>query len=631
MSLGAVIYLGGMLLVFAGQRLFAGDDSVQWIVTLLGVGALGVAIGLRLRTLRATGEACLRLGHRVALTFLLAGCGSLLIYLLTTGAVVEALGLEDEAERRWTGAFAALWPIVWLAGTLPMLVVDVAVQSSPVLIQPKRIRQALGHGVVAALGIALVFPVNYIAADHNERWDLAYAKTAAAGSATANIVASLEEPITVRVFQPPSSEVIDDLRGYFDALEGPNLLVEYLDQAAEPALARALKVRDNGVVAFTRGELELEEPEEDDADKGAEGEEPKPKAVTKTLKIGTELDKAKRKLKKLDEEVQKILIDMGQGERIAYLTTGHGEISTKSGETVDRKARGLKKLMEMMGFEVKTIGLGDGLAEEIPSDADLVVVLGPQQPFLPAEVDALEAHQDRGGAVLLALEPDAMTEGGEAATAEDDPLDALAARIGLRMGSGVLASERGIVPMKRNKEDRMNVVTDRFSSHESTQVLSKASGILFLLTPGAGYLEEVEEHGNKVTITVRSLASSWADQNGNLELDADAGESKEMRPLAAVSIGGNEQPWRAMVVADATAFTDLAMGNRGNQQFAYDALNWLIGAEALSGTLESEEDVKIQHTKEGQAAWFYLTVLGAPLLILGGGVLRLRTRRRGRA
>jgi hypothetical protein len=56
----------------------------------------------------------------------------------------------------------------------------------------------------------------------------------------------------------------------------------------------------------------------------------------------------------------------------------------------------------------------------------------------------------------------------------------------------------------------------------------------------------------------------------------------------------------------------------------------LVGTESLTGTTENEEDVKIEHTKGGQATWFYLTVLCVPLLVLGAGAVRIRLRRTGR-
>jgi hypothetical protein len=48
------------------------------------------------------------------------------------------------------------------------------------------------------------------------------------------------------------------------------------------------------------------------------------------------------------------------------------------------------------------------------------------------------------------------------------------------------------------------------------------------------------------------------------------------------------------------------------------------------GETKSEKDVPIEHTKGQDRAWFYSTVVGAPFLVLGGGLWGvLRRRRRG--
>jgi len=58
-----------------------------------------------------------------------------------------------------------------------------------------------------------------------------------------------------------------------------------------------------------------------------------------------------------------------------------------------------------------------------------------------------------------------------------------------------------------------------------------------------------------------------------------------------------------------------------------DATRWLVGEESFSGQVNNEEDVRIEHTKQQDLAWFYATIFGVPGLVLGAGVL---TRRRGR-
>lgn len=628
MSPSTLSYLAGMLALFVGQRILDGIDEWQIVATVAGALALLAAAGLRVQTLRSAKDPGLRLGHRVALLLLLVCVAAVMLYVGTTERFTAGLSLDDQGEERWLGITRSLWPVVWLLGTIPLLAVDHALTSSPVMVPARRVRETMVHGLVAAMGLCLVFPLNYVATKRNERWDLAYFKTPTPGTATQALVEALEEPVTVRIFMPPSSEVAQELRAYFAPLEGPKLQVEILDQAANPRLAKALAVRDNGTVAMTQGDVSLLMDQAPELDAPEPEEDAGPKPVTKRLRVDPELDKAKRTLKKLDAEVGKMLIELGQGQRVAYFTMGHGELNwSQDKELLDASIRALRSRMQELGFAVKPLGLTEGLGEKVPDDASLVLVLGPRKPFFQAEVDALTTYLESGGSLLLAREPVPNLEG---VMLPKDPLDDLMVTLGVRMGEGVLASERNVVPLARNRLDAFNLVTNGFTSHPTTRQVSDRSEQLAVVTPATGHLEELPGQTNSVTFVMRSLAYSWADLDADTQFDADAGETKEARNLmAAVEGGAGATPWRAVVTADASMFADLGVGlSLGNQRLAEDTLHWLIGAEALAGTTESEEDVKIEHTKEGQQWWFYLTVLVVPLSVVLLGALRLRLRRR---
>jgi hypothetical protein len=62
-----------------------------------------------------------------------------------------------------------------------------------------------------------------------------------------------------------------------------------------------------------------------------------------------------------------------------------------------------------------------------------------------------------------------------------------------------------------------------------------------------------------------------------------------------------------------------------------DAISYLLGEEGLTGTTNSEEDVKIEHTKEGQSIWFVATSFLVPVGIFLGALVRIRLRRKGGA
>ena len=59
-------------------------------------------------------------------------------------------------------------------------------------------------------------------------------------------------------------------------------------------------------------------------------------------------------------------------------------------------------------------------------------------------------------------------------------------------------------------------------------------------------------------------------------------------------------------------------------------MRWLAGESSVQGLPNTEEDVKIEHTKQADLGWFYATIFGGPGLVLGAGVLvSRRSRARG--
>ena len=618
MSVGILIYLVSLALLYVAERLLDGYESLKIVLLVAGlVGVVG-AMALRVGAMKKTSDPGLRWAHRRMLDFFGVALLGIVLYF-----VVQVGLASDDPASRAAGVLTALWPVALLVASIVLVVLDHAIESSPVVLPRQQVARALWSALSVSFALALVFPVNYLGEKHNKRWDFSYFRTAEPGTATKAIIAELPEPIDVRIFQPTSSDVLPELENYFAQIDSPNLRVEVLDQAAVPVIARDLRIRDNGYIAFTAGPLV--NPKMSEEDKRRATKSPR----TETVKIGTDLDDARAKLKNLDQEIQKALLSFARGEIHAYVTVGHGELTWGGGESNPvRTMKGTKQILEYMKLEPKKLGLTEGLAEGVPEDADVVLVLGPDRGLIKEEVDALRDYVKRGGSLLLAIEPRELRVGAPQFQTEDT-LDPLLDDLGLSLGEGVLAATSMIVPTANNISDRLNVATDGFSSHPSTVVLSKNRGQLKLFTPGAGHLVEKKGAKPKRTVTVRSHGGSWADRNMNFELDRDQAESKTARPLVVAVEGEGDDGFRAIVVADATLFSDFPIRNPGNQQFVYDSLNWLTGQEALSGEVESEEDVRIQHTREGQAGWFYSTVLGVPLLFFAFGAIRLRIRRRG--
>lgn len=131
-----------------------------------------------------------------------------------------------------------------------------------------------------------------------------------------------------------------------------------------------------------------------------------------------------------------------------------------------------------------------------------------------------------------------------------------------------------------------------------------------------------------MVFTVMTLAETFRDLDGNFTFDPKTEKRKAWDVAAAITLprkGGDEG--RAVVVADSDAYTDLAIdASGGNRAFALDGVRWLLGEESL-GAPGGETDFPIQHTRGQEVAWFYVTVFGAPLAVLGAGFWVTRRRR----
>jgi hypothetical protein len=232
--------------------------------------------------------------------------------------------------------------------------------------------------------------------------------------------------------------------------------------------------------------------------------------------------------------------------------------------------------------------------------------------------------------------------------AQANGLVALARIVGIEFTPTVLANEKQHVRRRYNDSDRALLVTNRFSSHASVSTLSRNSARAAVAVFGAGSLERASGATEKVDFALKSVVGTFADTNKNYREDKDEKpgtfnlaaavtrprtgeplkkkpepEKKDDKKKKDPKADGDEM--RAFVLADADAITDVVLANVvANQVLFADAVRWLGGEESFSGEVNTEEDVRIEHTKQKDLVWFYATIFGAPALVLGAGLLLSR-------
>lgn len=650
----APAYIGGLVLLFLGERVIVTEDKLRMVVSALGIAFVLMTTVVRfLPQYQGTGD---RASIERLLGWLsLAGLLGVLVYFASTSFGLEHLGIADmEAKAR--GRAETLLFIAWVTliavSVLPMCFAEAAMypMRNATHIESRRVQAAAGSGFALALALAYCSLFVFAAGQTKAQADYSYFKTSEPGSSTRKMIESFSgDPLKITAFFPDVSDVRGEVAAYLTELTKgvPNVELSVVDRYLEPKLAKDLKVFSDGTIVFAKGDQQ------------------------KTLTVGSEMQTARPKLKKLDKDVQEQLYKLLRSRRVAYLTVGHGEMN---GATSEDKAKGrsadiFQEILRSQNYQIRSLGLGQGLGKEVPDDAEVVVVLGPTEPFASEELESLKRFAARGGHLLIALDADSVTNelpaagqtepaavapgGAPAPTVAEKGLDELAQVVGLDYSSALLANDTHHVRRRANNSDRSLLISNRFSSHASVSTLSRNATRAAILFARTGSLVAAPNTDFKVDMAVRAMGGTFTDVNQNYEYDKD--EKKDTYNLVAavskaIPAGAAPTPpasdaakkdgdkkdaapeakeMRAFVIADADSVSDLLMSNFGpNRLLLMDAIRWLGGEDSFAGEVNDEEDVRIEHSKQKDLVWFYSTIVGMPALVLGLGLTVARRARR---
>jgi len=223
------------------------------------------------------------------------------------------------------------------------------------------------------------------------------------------------------------------------------------------------------------------------------------------------------------------------------------------------------------------------------------MVLAPMVALRPAEWAAIERYLDRGGALMIALDPEA-----------DPGLGPLEGKLGVRFDPADLTDDTSFLPQRKTAADHRITITNQFSAHASTTSLSRAAskGLVVL---DAGALHDAPFTGKgdppAKTFTIRSMDTSFLDYNDNFVFDAGGAKPEKRQhwniaaafeaPRAAGKAG-----YRAIVFADVDLFVDVVVrAAAGNPMVTLlssslldDSVRWLGGEQVLSGELVGDDD-----------------------------------------
>jgi ABC-type uncharacterized transport system involved in gliding motility auxiliary subunit len=310
-------------------------------------------------------------------------------------------------------------------------------------------------------------------------------------------------------------------------------------------------------------------------------------------------------------------------KKVIYFVKGHGERDIDTRIEGNKGGDGFataKEALEAMNFEVKSLLLIN--EDKVPEDCAVLVVPGPQTPFLQPEVERVKNYLNGGGKLLLMVDPEpgwdgaSLVEGWGVEIHNDIVLDV--SGIGQLFGAGPQ------IPIATSYGD--HAITEDFRN-------------MITAYPWARSLEiDYQNKPAQVTATklVETSPRSWGETNIKNEKPVHYTEGKDFKgPLtlgvvlereaeadtAFSEISGKKKKTRVIVFGDSDFATNAFFHVQRNGDLFLSMVSWLAEEEDLVSIRPREpEDRRVNMTKAQSRFVLIFGVIIFPALILLTGV-----------
>lgn len=465
------------------------------------------------------------------------------------------------------------------------------------LLRRRGTRYGLNTAIALFLFLAVVVVVEALAIRHNIRVDLTEGRRHTLSDQTIKLLRSLEKDVNAVAFyqtEEPGKGAAQDLLDQY-AHYSSKFHYEFVDPDRHPALARRYGITTYGTVV-------LESTGKEEKVQGAD-EEKITNAVVKLLR---------------------------EEKRVLYFLTGHGEADL---ENTDRQGLSqVKQALTEVDYAVKPLLL---LREkEVPQDAAVLIIAGPQSDLLPTELHAIEAYVKRGGKLLVLLDP-----------FTGPALPTLLKKYGVVMGEDVIVDRLS----RAFGGDYLLPVITEYEPHPITKDFSLAAFLPFARTVDAA---QAPPPGVTVQVLGRTSVGSWAETDkaaldrGEASLDPEKDrkgpvpvgavatidvQSDVQRPKSEVPKTEETGDRKGRIVAYGTSgfVANSHLNLSGNRDLFLNSVSWLAEEEELIAIRPRQAKFTplVLTANQGWIA-FWATVIIPPFATVGTWVTVFFRRRR---
>jgi len=443
------------------------------------------------------------------------------------------------------GAVSGNWgilPFALMLGGIVIVLAWLAIQSNEIRnIWSDRSTQDNTNAAIATLAVLIiVILINLLASRYNTTFDLTENQLFTLSAQTEEVVEGLQEPVEVYLFDPLPNPLDRELLENYEELNPDNFAYRYVDPQAEPGVAQQFGVRQFGEVYVERGEQ---------------------RQLVQIVSPETRLTEPQ-----LTNALAQTLSDR---QTKVYFVQGHGERLLEAGQG------GLSQALQNLQDEsliVEPLNLANN--PEIPEDADVVVLAGPQRSLLDEEEAALESYMEGQSGLLLLLDP------------LNEP------ELGDFLGNwGVEVSDRVLFEPAAGNDGIITFIT-QYGQHPITQELQ--NGISFYPLARPIQLTEVPEvEATPLLITAAETQAREIGDDGTLLPPGDDDPAGNFVLGAALSrpVEAEETPENAdapppearmVVIGNSSFITDGIINQQLNRDVFLNTINWLSQDESVN-------------------------------------------------
>ena len=307
----------------------------------------------------------------------------------------------------------------------------------------------------------------------------------------------------------------------------------------------------------------------------------------------------------LEQELTAAMLYVTTGDLpTVYLLEGHGEQSMFQ---LGMPGLNVRDLLENDNYEVDTLNLVS--RDTIPEDADVLLVVAPEQDLTRVEAQRLDSWMRDGGRVVFVLQGARRTE--------LPNLDELLAGFGVGLVNGIIVEESG-----RHTPDSQVFLVPEMTSHEIVSPMR--SERMFIVMPAAGPIEELDT--KRRTLTVEPFLNTSEGSFLRTDFQIQSVEQQEGEPNGpfAVGVAITDNDLDGYVKSRLVVFSSvlfLTQPYQANYDMLLNSLSWARSREeSISIRAKSLRTFPLRMTRLAQLIISGVAVLLVPLGVLGAGL-----------